>query len=373
MSAARGRYLKLITGGVSDYLSNEAASQFVALRLSNVRQLSSVDESFNQGRGRRYEMNPERRGGQDPPNPIPNRQLRGERDRRSEFKSEAARSGFSGGSRSFDRERSGGKRIEGVEDDIGAKLPQSPSLEFLKKPLRTDTEEKRDSEKFLDKFKFGGDQKDKVAGSPTLEIPEVNEGSDGKKLETKPEDADEIFKKMKENGLIPNAVAMLDGLCKDGLVQEAMKLFKLMREKGQIPEVVIYTAVVDGFCKAHKCDDAKRIFRKMQSIGIVPNAYSYMVLIQGLLRCGKVDDAVEFSLEMLEAGHSPNLVTFVGLVDVVANDRGVEEAKKVMNLLRGKGYFVDEKAVRTYLDKKSPALPLVWEVVLGKKTLESLF
>ncbi|KAJ1419047.1 pentatricopeptide repeat-containing protein [Sesbania bispinosa] len=39
--------------------------------------------------------------------------------------------------------------------------------------------------------------------------------------ESAPQDADEIFKKMKETGLIPNAVAMLDGLCKDVIVQEA--------------------------------------------------------------------------------------------------------------------------------------------------------
>ena len=68
-----------------------------------------------------------------------------------------------------------------------------------------------------------------------------------------------IFKKMKETSLIPNVVAKLDGLCKDGLVQEAMKLFGLMREKVTIPEVVIYIAVVDGFCKAQKLDDAIRI------------------------------------------------------------------------------------------------------------------
>ncbi|CAL9133757.1 unnamed protein product, partial [Musa textilis] len=123
--------------------------------------------------------------------------------------------------------------------------------------------------------------------------------------EAPPEDADEIFKKMKETGLIPNAVAMLDGLCKDGLIQEAMKLFGSMREKGTMPEVVIYTAAVEGFCKAAKFDEAKRIFRKMQKNGIAPNAFSYKVLIQGLCKGKKLEDSVEFCMEMLDAGHSP--------------------------------------------------------------------
>ena len=43
---------------------------------------------------------------------------------------------------------------------------------------------------------------------------------------------------------------MPDGLCKDGLVQEAMKLDGSIREKGTIPDVVIYTDVVDGFLQS---------------------------------------------------------------------------------------------------------------------------
>ena len=80
--------------------------------------------------------------------------------------------------------------------------------------------------------------------------------------ESPSEDADNIFKKMNKMGLIPNVVAMLDGLCKDGLVQEAMKLFGLMRKKETISEVMIYTVIIEDFCKAAKFDDVKRIFRK---------------------------------------------------------------------------------------------------------------
>lgn len=191
--------------------------------------------------------------------------------------------------------------------------------------------------------------------------------------ESPPEDADQIFKKMKETGLIPNAVAMLDGLCKNGLVQEAMKLFGLMREKGTIPEVVIYTAVVEGFCKAAKFDDAKRIFRKMQKNNIVPNAFSYFVLIQGLSKGKKIEDAVEFSMEMVEAGHSLNGATFTGLVDVVCKEKGVKEGEDLVRTLREKGYALDEMAIREHLDKKGPFSPMVWEAIFGKKSSQRSF
>ncbi|KAJ6812182.1 pentatricopeptide repeat-containing protein [Iris pallida] len=180
------------------------------------------------------------------------------------------------------------------------------------------------------------------------------------------EDADEIFKKMKETGLIPNAVAMLDGLCKDGLVQEAMKLFGTMREKGTIPEVVIYTAVVEGFCRAAKFDDAKRIFRKMQKNEIVPNAFSYGVLIQGLSKGKRLEDAVEFCMEMLDVGHVPNAATLTGLVDGFCKEKGAEEGEGFVRSLRERGFAIDEKAVREHLDKKGPYSPMVWEAIFGK-------
>ncbi|TKY69887.1 Pentatricopeptide repeat-containing protein [Spatholobus suberectus] len=153
----------------------------------------------------------------------------------------------------------------------------------------------------------------------------------------------------------------------------SLETFGLMREKGTIPEIVIYTAVVEGYTKAHRADDAKRIFRKMQSSGISPNAFSYAVLIQGLYKCSRLQDAFEFCVEMLEAGHSSNVTTFVGLVDGFHTEKGVEEAKGAIKTLTEKGFAVDEKAVRQFLDKKTPFSPSVWEAVFGKKAPQRPF
>lgn len=219
---------------------------------------------------------------------------------------------------------------------------------------------------FLEKFKLRFDR-NKSENPDTKESPERRDEVAATASELPPEDADEIFKKMKETGLIPNAVAMLDGLCKDGLVQEAMKLFGVMREKGTLPEVVIYTAVVEGFCQAQKLEDAIRIFRKMQGNGVTPNAFSYRILIQGLCRGKRLDSAAEFCNEMLEAGHSPNVATFIGLVDSFSEEKGMEETQSLITSLREKGLVIDEKSVRDFLEKKGPFSSLVWEVLLGKK------
>uniref|UniRef100_A0A7C8YYS6 Pentacotripeptide-repeat region of PRORP domain-containing protein n=1 Tax=Opuntia streptacantha TaxID=393608 RepID=A0A7C8YYS6_OPUST len=315
-----------------------------------------------------------------PPHPIPGRPLRGERQssqfrgqntnpnlnlrRQGRFDGPRKPVGGDGGRANMKLNMALGGNDEGKKDS-------RPSIsELLNRPLKGERGNKQEGDDFLDKFKLRDDggkkenQPDEAAKSAPIQEDKIEP----------PEDADVIFKRMKQTGLIPNAVAMLDGLCKDGLVQEAMKLFGLMREKGSMPEVVVYTAVVEGFCQAKKLDDAKRIFRKMQDNGIVPNAFSYAVLIKGLCKVQKLDDAVDFCVEMLEAGHSPNVATFTGLVLEFCKEKGIEEAQKIIGTLKQKGYYLDEKAVRNYLDKTGPTSPMVWEAIFGpKKTMQRGF
>ncbi|KAA8535904.1 hypothetical protein F0562_028382 [Nyssa sinensis] len=370
--------------------------------LTRLRSFSSIDDA---GGGRRLPVRGEqvitdgasdhrfddRNGRQKPPHPIPNRPLRSE----TPIYQHLSRSKFGLAGKDGD----GGHYENSKPFGVGGNRtnPQSPGSDLFlfdkfdsddgwaKKNKNSQTSEPRPSagkgedqgNDFLEKFKLGFDKGEKPLPNASPKPCKAEDTRSEKAMHEPPLppplDADEIFKKMKETGLIPNAVAMLDGLCKDGLVQEAMKLFGLMREKGTIPEVVIYTAVVEGFCKAHKLDDATRIFRKMQNSGISPNAFSYAVLIQGLYKSKRLDDALDFCGDLLEAGHSPNLATFTGLVEWFCREKGVEEAQSMIRTLKQKGFLFDEKTVREYLDKKGPFLPLVWEAIFGKKSSNKFF
>ncbi|KAI9181155.1 hypothetical protein LWI28_011972 [Acer negundo] len=316
-----GIFIKLKAMLMPKHPISTSTSTLLQRRFSSIRDFNINDDDSNN-----------RNNGQNPPEPIPNRPLRGGRPLNSNNQPQ-----------------------------------RRPQLPKLPDHVQSDTS-------FLEKFKLAADNKiENPPQNDTVTAAERKTGKLDQAAPQPPQDADEIFKKMKETGLIPNAVAMLDGLCKDGLVHEAMKLFGQMRERGTIPEVVIYTAVVDGFCKAHKFDDAVRIFRKMQTTGISPNAFTYTVLIQGLCNSNKLEDAIDYSIEMLEAGHSPNVTTFVGLVDGLCREKGVEEARSVIATLTQKGFHVNDKAVRDFLDKKAPFLPSVWEAICGKKIPQKPF
>ncbi|KAI0489376.1 hypothetical protein KFK09_029218 [Dendrobium nobile] len=296
--------------------------------------------------------------------------LTGERRRGSEPFQQKLKSAYETNGESLDF--FGQKASPGSADRVKGEAKSSGSIQNSDKEKGGD----RIGESLFQKLKLGalsgGGNSEEADTKKTTQIP-VAGPTHSPEPEAPSEDSDQIFKKMKETGLIPNAVAMLDGLCKDGLVQEAMKLFGLMREKRTMPEVVIYTAVVEGFCKAAKFDDAKRIFRKMQKNEIVPNAFSYSVLIQGLCKGKRLEDAVEFSMEMLDAGHSPNGQTFTGLVDVYCKEKGIQEAEELVSSLRKRGFALDEKAIREHLDKKGPYSPMVWEAIFGKKSSQRPF
>ncbi|WCJ28613.1 Pentatricopeptide repeat (PPR) superfamily protein [Euphorbia peplus] len=307
-----------------------------------IRHFSSIGErsSFNSN-----SEEDDSRNSQNPPQPIPNRPLRSPRP-------ETPPSQFQPNTIPFRAEDRG---------ERAARKSQFQANQSSRNGSTNEGKAYSDAE-FLEKFKLGLEKK-KANETPLTD----DSVFDNQNRDLPPPDANEIFNKMKETGLIPNAVAMLDGLCKDGLVHDAMKLFGVMREKGTMPEVVVYTAVIDGFCKARKLDDAKRIFRKMLDNGIAPNAFTYTVLIQGLYKCDSVDDAVDFAFQMLDAGHTPNVVTFVGLVDRLCKRKGVEETRGVIEELRKKGFFVNEKSVREFLDRNAPLSSPVWEAVFGRK------
>ncbi|PWZ11444.1 Pentatricopeptide repeat-containing protein [Zea mays] len=247
----------------------------------------------------------------------------------------------------------------GLSDASAGKQQQQPERSALKVVGET----------LLEKLKLG----DGPSAAAAIGGGDEPRQSEDEPAPAQPVDVDEIFRKMKETGLIPNAVAMLDGLCKNGLVQDAMKLFGLMREKGAIPEVVIYTAVVEAFCKVAKLDDAVRIFRKMQGNGVIPNAFSYWLLIQGLYKGGRLDDAVGFCVEMFEAGLAPNAETFVGLLDAVCKTKGVDEGENLVRSFQDRNFAIDEKSIRDHLDKKGPFSPVVWEVIFGKRKSDRPF
>jgi len=203
-----------------------------------------------------------------------------------------------------------------------------------------DEEEKK--KKQIAKPKGAVDTKYKPLFDPFNKKPVIQEPDD-------PTDLQEIFHKMKEDGLVQQAVKMFDGLSKDGLTHEAMKLFGQMKDKSKMPDVVAHTAVVEAYAKAGKPKDALKVFMRMQASGCLPNSYSYSVLIQGLCQCGMLQEAGKYTLEMLGYGWKPNAATYVTLVDSYLSAQKADEMQQLLVKLKEKGFVANDKAARQHM------------------------
>jgi PPR repeat family/PPR repeat len=110
--------------------------------------------------------------------------------------------------------------------------------------------------------------------------PSVPEPSD-------PTNLQEVFHKMRTEGLTNHAIKMFDGLSKDGLTHQALELFSVIKDKGTMPDVVAHTAVIEAYVNAGGTHwkNAIRTYERMLACGVLPNAYTFSVLIKGGFSC----------------------------------------------------------------------------------------
>ena len=66
------------------------------------------------------------------------------------------------------------------------------------------------------------------------------------------------------------------------------------------------------------------------------------------------DDVVHFFFRMLNVGHSPIITTFIGLVDGLCKKKGVVEAQNIIEALRKKEFYLNDRAIKEFLDKIAP-------------------
>lgn len=183
-----------------------------------------------------------------------------------------------------------------------------------------------------------------------------------------PTDLQEVFHKMRTDGLQNNAVKMFDALSMDGLTHEALELFAQIKDKGHMPDVVAHTAVIEAYAAAGKPKDALKVYLRMLACGVAPNAYTYTLLIKALAADPNfVGDAKKYVLEMMEKGMRPNAGTYVAVFEAFAGEDKAEEGSEFLEQMKGKGFVADEKAVREVLkSRRGPVVISVINILLGK-------
>ncbi|KAI6684461.1 hypothetical protein NL676_030374 [Syzygium grande] len=196
---------------------------------------------------------------------------------------------------------------------------------------------------------------------PFSKKPVVEEPEDPKNLQ-------EIFHKMRSEGLNDYAVKMFDALSKDGRTHEALELFGQIKDKGHMPDVVAHTAVIEAYCNAGgQSKEALKVFMRMLASGVAPNAYTYAVLVKGLAGDGRLADVKKYVMEMMGKGMMPVAATYAAVFEAFAKDQKEEEAREFLEAMKGKGFVPDEKGVREVIgSKRGPVFRSVMSILFGK-------
>ncbi|XP_027367182.1 pentatricopeptide repeat-containing protein At4g38150-like [Abrus precatorius] len=184
-----------------------------------------------------------------------------------------------------------------------------------------------------------------------------------------PKDLQEIFHNMRSgDGLFNHAVKMFDALSKEGLTHEALELFGQIKDKGQMPDVVAHTAILEAYANAGQPKEVLKVYMRMLASGVSPNFYTYSVLIKGLTSDAKFQrDANKFLLEMMDKGMRPNAQTYTSVFEALAREEKQDEATRLLEQMKAKGFIPDEKAVREVLNnKRGPVFRTVINIIFGK-------
>lgn len=199
--------------------------------------------------------------------------------------------------------------------------------------------------------------------NPFDKKPAIEEPDDPKNLQ-------EVFAKIREDGLMNSAVKMFDGLSQDGLTHEALELFSQIKDKGQMPDVVAHTAVIEAYVNAGQPKEAHKVYLRMLASGVLPNAYTYRVVIKGLAESGDVKmvkEAKKYVEEMVDRGMRPNAVTCVMVFEGLTKVGSEDEGRGMLDMLKEKGAAPAEDETRVALkNKRGPVYRKFVSVLYGK-------
>ncbi|KAL8205955.1 hypothetical protein R6Q57_009506 [Mikania cordata] len=184
--------------------------------------------------------------------------------------------------------------------------------------------------------------------NPFNKTPSITEPDD-------PTNLQEVFHKIRTDGLHSSAVKMFDALSKDGLTHEALELFSQIKDKGHMPDVVAHTAVIEAYAAAGKPKEALKVYMRMLASGVLPNAYTYTLLIKALAGSGEpklLDEANKYFVEMMGKNIKPNSGTCVAVFEGLVKGGKEDEGRELVGKMKDLGFPPDEQGLRELLKNK---------------------
>ncbi|XP_031260358.1 pentatricopeptide repeat-containing protein At1g20230-like [Pistacia vera] len=144
-----------------------------------------------------------------------------------------------------------------------------------------------------------------------------------------------VFHEM-ENFDVSACNALVTGLCRNGLVDNALEVFRQFQSQGVELNVVSWTSMIAGFSQNGKGIEALELFREMQTAGIKPNNVTIPCLLSA---CGSIA-----ALMLGKAAHcfsirrgiSDGIYVSGALIDMYANCGRIQMSRRCFDMMSSK-------------------------------------
>ncbi|KAL8140056.1 LOW QUALITY PROTEIN: hypothetical protein V2J09_006077 [Rumex salicifolius] len=125
-----------------------------------------------------------------------------------------------------------------------------------------------------------------------------------------------------------------------GKAEEAYRLFHDIVTNFS-PHHITFNILINGLYKNGYVDNALKLLRHLEQHGWKPHLDTYNILIDGLCKLGRLNGAKKIMGELIESGCSPNAITCTTIIKWCFRSRKFEESLQIFTNMKQKGYTFD--------------------------------
>ena len=146
------------------------------------------------------------------------------------------------------------------------------------------------------------------------------------------EDAQLVFEKMEECDVMTWNI-MIGGLGQHGRGQDALELFRKMKADGLVPDAYSFVALLSACSHAGLVDEGRQIFCTMKDYGVEPTVVHYTCMVDLLGRAGLLEETKRFISSMPVEADAGTWGALLGACRTYGNvELGELAAREVMKL-----------------------------------------
>ncbi|GJM99697.1 hypothetical protein PR202_ga16822 [Eleusine coracana subsp. coracana] len=134
------------------------------------------------------------------------------------------------------------------------------------------------------------------------------------------------------------AAMLVDGLCREGRIEEAWQALEEMRLRRWKPDFVAYRIVSEGFRVAGRAEEEGRILKQKRKLGVAPRKEDYGDYVLALLSHRQIYQAKEIA-EALVLGDFPIDDDILNALIGAVSEINVDAAAMFCKFMLGKGRF----------------------------------